>query len=1178
MYETYYLANLAFTMGYCLTLIVYLGRHSPGNPKTGAFLRWLVCIIAWAFFDALISHAARIYSSGTAFQLYRWFSFLFLMPTAFIGEVLLALVRPVSWRDRLWIYGAPLLFYLAAIFKPELISPRLYGVAVGPSHFNYWFQAFLAYTFIFLLIMLLRLVRDMRQESDPDTRAEKRLLVVGGFVTMGLQVLAQWLMAVYGPDFASLANLAVMPTAAAVYWGARRYGRVVSPRTLYQSTVQAVPVGLAHLQGGRITWANPTMARLLGFGSAEAIMGLRSSELFRPFLARPRAAKRFLDDLSSGQVRGDEVTVRTEEGAQVPLLVSSSSLEGDDASRGVLVVASDLSRLKSMQAKLQHSEARYRNLVEQATELIAVLQDGKWVFVNQAIRGGLGWEPDEVIGRGPEAFFHPDDVANLTERYQGRSSSQTHSHIQPCRVYTIQGELKWMELALRVVDWEGRPALQVFFRDITARKLAEEEHVARLNRVERQHAAIVQAAGMKPLVDGDFAEAARRITELCAEALEVERAGIWLFNQDRDRLVAADLYEARAQRHGWGQELAADLHPGFCRALEAERALDAHDVYLDARTVELRFSYLEPNDVAAMLASAVRLRGQVIGMVCLERCAGPHPWSEDELAFTGGMADQVAQALTNAERKKARAALQESEERFRHLFDSISDLIYTHDDQGLLLSVNQAVVRILGYPREEILGRPLGDFMRPENRRAFMEKYLPTLRREGRAEGVALVVAKDGAQHHVEYRNLLVAKDGVPYVSGSGREITQRVKAERELKELQERLIQAQKMEAVGNLASGIAHDFNNILQSIGGYVELLNSVSPGEELNRKYLDEVEAAVGRAAELVRRLLTFGRKAEAELKPVDLNREVAQAVKILERTIPKMVSIAVDLSPEVGTILGDATQLEQVLMNLATNARDAMPQGGRLHISTADVDLDEEFCRTHPGLTPGPHVRLIISDDGMGMDRETARHVFEPFYTTKGPGSGSGLGLFTVYGLVESHGGGIFCHSVRGEGSEFTIYLPVARGQVAALEEGPAPAPPVTGGRETVLLVDDEGAILEVVRDVLKQYGYTVLTADSGEEALEVFSRNPEQVDLVILDLGMPGMGGGPCLQRMLEIEPSARVVVATGYAGSDKRGEMLAAGARRFITKPYRLDDLLRTVRQVMDQSPEEGEEAGSAA
>jgi len=1170
MFETYYLGNLAFTMGYGLALIIYLGRHAPENPRTGTIQRWLIWSVAWAFFDVFISFSAVTFPPATVFQLYRWLSFLFLLPTGFIGEVILVLIRPVSWRDRAWLYGLPLCFYLAALIEPQWIGVRLYGVPYGAGHFNPWFQSFLAYSLVITVILLVRLARDARDESDPDAKAEKKLLVAAAVITLFCQGVAQGLMALEGSRFPALANLAVAPMAAAIYWGASRYGKVVSPRTLYQATVQAVPVGLAHLQAQRIAWANPTMATLLGYHHPVALYGLKVKELFRPFLVGPRAARRFLDELNAGRVQGEEVVITDSRQEQVPVLISSSPVERGDPARGVLVVASDLTHLKSVQSRLQHSEARYRNLVEQATELIAVLQDRVCVFANSAVRDVLGWEPEEVVGHEPEMFVHPEDISTLMEAYERRISGQSHSEVLPYRIFTKDGRLKWMELATRVVDWEGRPALQVFFRDITERKKAEEERSERLNRVERQQAAIVEVAGSPSLVEGDFQGAARRINELCARAMEVDRASIWLFSPHHTSLVVSDLYDAESAQHQSGEELPVVECPGFITALEAERAVDASDVYLDARVAELRFFYLEPNNVGALLGSAVRLRGRMVGMVCLEHTSGAHSWSEDELAFVGGVADQVAQALTNAERKKAQAALQESEERFRHLFDSISDLIYTHDEKGRLLSVNQAVVRLLGYSREELLGRPMSDFLTNQARQAFGSEYLPQLRQYGQSEGVVTLVAKDQSLHSVEYRNLLVAKDGVPYVSGSGREITQRLEAERELKELQERLIQAQKMEAVGNLASGIAHDFNNILQGVSGYVQLLAQKPQADPVSRKYLNEVDAAVGRAAELVRRLLTFGRKAEAELRPVDLNREVAQAIRILERTIPKMIMIEVDLAPELKAISGDPNQLEQVLMNLVTNARDAMPQGGVLTIATSDVELDAEFCRTHPGLEPGSYVQLEVRDQGQGMDKETVSHVFEPFYTTKEVGAGTGLGLFTVYGIVEKHGGYISCESAPGEGATFTIYLP-AREEKAAIMAPQAPdAGQVKGGRETVMLVDDEEAILEVVRDVLEQHGYSVLTADSGEGALELFGQGPDKVDLVILDLGMPGMGGDRCLERLLMQAPEVKVIVATGYAGSDKRSEMLAAGASGFITKPYRLDSLLRTVRQIIDRPPRE--------
>ncbi|MCB2191481.1 MAG: PAS domain S-box protein [Deltaproteobacteria bacterium] len=1166
MFETYYLGNLAFTMAYGLALIIYLGRHAPENPRTGTIQRWLIWSVAWAFFDVFISFSAITFPPATVFQLYRWLSFLFLLPPGFIGEVILVLIRPVTWRDRAWLYGLPLCFYLAALLEPDWIGVRLYGVAYGAENFNLWFQSFLGYNLVILVILLVRLARDTREESDPDAKAEKKLLVWAGVITLLCQGVAQGLMALEGSHFPAFANIAVTPFAAAIYWGASRFGKVVSPRTLYQATVQAVPVGLAHLQAQRIVWANPTMATLLSYNHPVALYGLKVKDLFRPFLVGPRAARRFLDDLNAGRVQGEEVVITDSRQGQVPVLMSSSPVERGDPSRGVLLVASDLTHLKSMQSRLQHSEARYRNLVEQATELIAVLQDRICVFANSAVRDVLGWEPEEVVGREPEMFVHPEDITNLMEAYERRISGQSHSEVLPYRIFTRDGRLKWMELATRVVDWEGRPALQVFFRDITERKKAEEERSERLNRVERQQEAIVEVASTPSLVEGDFQNAARRITELCAQALEVDRASIWLFNPAHSSLVTSDLYVAEPGRHLNGEELQVADCSNLITALEAERAVDAGDVYLDARVAQLRFSYLEPNDVGALLGSAVRLRGRMVGMVCLEHTSGAHDWSEDELAFVGGVADQVAQALTNAERKKAQAALQESEERFRHLFDSISDLIYTHDEKGRLLSVNQAVVRLLGYSREELLGRPMSDFMTTKAREAFGSQYLHQLLEQGQSEGVAVLVAKDQSLHSVEYRNLLVAKDGVPYVSGSGREITQRLEAERELKQLQERLIQAQKMEAVGNLASGIAHDFNNILQGVSGYVQMLSQKPQADPVSRKYLDEVDSAVGRAAELVRRLLTFGRKAQAELRPVDLNREVTQAIRILERTIPKMVMIELELAPELMAINGDPNQLEQVIMNLVTNARDAMPQGGILTIATGDVELDGEFCRTHPGLEPGAYVRLEVRDQGQGMDKETVSHVFEPFYTTKEVGAGTGLGLFTVYGIVESHAGYISCDSALGQGTIFTIYLPAKEEKAAIMVPQDPGAGPVEGGSEAILLVDDEEAILEVVRDVLEQHGYSVLTADSGEGALELFGQEDGNVDLVILDLGMPGMGGDRCLELLREQVPEVKVVVATGYAGTDKRKEILSAGASGFISKPYRLDSLLRTVRQILDR------------
>jgi CheY-like chemotaxis protein len=323
--------------------------------------------------------------------------------------------------------------------------------------------------------------------------------------------------------------------------------------------------------------------------------------------------------------------------------------------------------------------------------------------------------------------------------------------------------------------------------------------------------------------------------------------------------------------------------------------------------------------------------------------------------------------------------------------------------------------------------------------------------------------------------------------------------------------------------------------------------------------------VHRAAELVHSLLTFSRKAEKKTRLVDLNQEVDQVLRLLERTIPKMIRLAADLAPDLLGINADPTQMEQVIVNLASNARDAMPEGGTLRLSTANVVLDDSQALLD--LPPGPYVRLLVRDTGQGMDKETLEHAFEPFFTTKEIGQGTGLGLATVYGIVKSHGGHISCASRPGQGSTFTVYLPAAEGRAEDLGERPQLQEQVRGGDEVVLLVDDEKAVLDVARTALADYGYRVLVADCGEVALEVVAAAERPIDLVILDLGMPGMGGRRCLTELLRRHPGLKVIIASGYKDLEQISQTRQDGAADFIGKPYRLIDLLRKVRRLLDQA-----------
>jgi signal transduction histidine kinase/CheY-like chemotaxis protein len=378
--------------------------------------------------------------------------------------------------------------------------------------------------------------------------------------------------------------------------------------------------------------------------------------------------------------------------------------------------------------------------------------------------------------------------------------------------------------------------------------------------------------------------------------------------------------------------------------------------------------------------------------------------------------------------------------------------------------------------------------------------------------------------------------------------------------------LQSQKMEAIGNLAGGIAHDFNNILQAVLGNVSLLLFDFDEQSPHFPKLKQIEASAERATGLVRQLLTFSRKGESQPRPLDLNLEIKEVRKLLSSTIPKMIAIDLQLDPELRMVDADPVQVNQILMNLAVNARDAMPDGGKLVIGTKNVVLDEQFCKTHPGLKPGGHVMMWVADSGHGIEEDVRDHIFEPFYTTKGPGEGTGLGLSTVYGIIKNHHGHIKCESQRGSGTTFKVYLRalVRPEQIISEEKGEDFV--FTGGTETILLVDDEVGTREYGKELLQGYGYTVLSASSGEEALEILQGKRHPIHIVILDWIMAGMGGKQCLKEILRFDPQARILVATGYAGSDLEEEALECGAAAVMNKPLRAQAMARTIRNVLDK------------
>ena len=420
----------------------------------------------------------------------------------------------------------------------------------------------------------------------------------------------------------------------------------------------------------------------------------------------------------------------------------------------------------------------------------------------------------------------------------------------------------------------------------------------------------------------------------------------------------------------------------------------------------------------------------------------------------------------------------------------------------------------------------------------------------------APITTKNGKKRLVSAKNISLYEQNL--MISTVQDITESVK-------LQAQLQQAQKMEAIGTLAGGISHDFNNILQAINGYTQLLLLDKDTRDPECPNLQAIEIACDRAAQLVRQLLLFSRKSVTDRKPLDLNQEVEQAQKLLERTIPKMIDIEAHIGSRLWSVVADPVQIEQIFLNLGSNAADAMPEGGKLVITTENVMLDDEFANTHLGASPGRYVLCTFTDTGCGMDEETIKHIFEPFFTTKEIGKGTGLGLASVYGIIKSHEGYISCQSEPGQGATFKIYLPATEQSDSDIEDGFEKVFPQQGA-ETILLVDDEEILRDMGSSALERFGYTVLTASSGEECLDVYTDKKNEIDLVIMDLGMPGMGGAKCLREIMRFDPTSKVVIASGYSANGLVKEALAAGAAGYIGKPYRLTELLKKVRTILDE------------
>jgi len=516
------------------------------------------------------------------------------------------------------------------------------------------------------------------------------------------------------------------------------------------------------------------------------------------------------------------------------------------------------------------------------------------------------------------------------------------------------------------------------------------------------------------------------------------------------------------------------------------------------------------------------------------------------------------------ERKRAEEVIYQAKRDWEDAFDSITDMITLHDKDFNIVRYNKAAAQWLR----------LSNSAPPEQLKCYRYYHGSSAPPEACPSCLCLLTGEQAVFETFEpHLDKFIEIRAIPRFDSSNnlmglihvvRDISERKRAEEERAKLELQLVQAQKMEAVGTLAGGIAHDFNNLLQVVLGYSELLLAEKDAADPDYGDLQKILQAGQSGAELVQRLLMFSRKVEPKFIPINLNRQIMLVAKLLRRTIPKMIDIQMDLSRDIRDINADRSQIEQVVVNLAVNARDAIPDGGKIVIGTKNITLDEEYCNSHVGPGPGEYVLLTVSDTGHGMDKATMEHIFEPFFTTKELGRGTGLGLAMVYGITQQHGGFVRCYSEVGLGATFSVYFPAIEAETGA--EIPRDEETPAGGVETILLVDDEDFVREFGARILTRVGYTVLSASNGNEALDLVKSNGKEISLVILDLIMPGMGGKDCLKELVGIDPDLPVLIASGYSVDLEMRETLDANAKGFVGKPFGVKELLRQVRKVLDQ------------
>jgi PAS domain S-box-containing protein len=796
-------------------------------------------------------------------------------------------------------------------------------------------------------------------------------------------------------------------------------------------------------------------------------------------------------------------------------------------------------RVSSLQTTVIGAE-QLATLLDSVRELIAILSpDGNIQFASEGFARVLGHRTEDLVGGPMASLLHPNEAAGFHKHVREVAGGSGGANSCRCRLRSKDGGWRWFDATAR--DHTNLPAIEgivVTFRDVTdlQRMEAERQVIA-----EVVHA-LNETANLDELLSG--------IHQALKKVLYAENCFVALHEPETDTFsfpFFADQVDVAPPPQKVGRSCTAFVFRTGSAMLIPQSEFDRLAGQGDVELVG--------SPSPAWLGVPLKTPTATIGVLVVQHYENELAYDKRDLEFVSSVGGHIALAI---ERRRSEDALRKNEEMFRLLFSYSPLPTWVLDRETLrFLQVNDAAIRQYGYSYEEFGSMSIMD-LRPEEQDKDLEPFRQW-NGQGRYHGNWKHRKKDGKLMEVE----IIAHE-LDYAGRRVRLVVAQDITERRLLEQQFR--QAQKMEAVGRLAGGVAHDFNNLLMVIKGHTELLlNAVPSPEQVTRK-VEQIERAADRASTLTRQLLAFSRMQLLQPRVMNLNFIVEDMGKLLPRLIGEDIELVIRIAANLGAIRADASQMEQVIMNLAVNARDAMPGGGRLLIETSNEELDGAYGAVHPPIQKGSYVLLAVSDNGTGMDAETQAHIFEPFFTTKEQGKGTGLGLATVYGVVKQSGGFIWVYSELGKGTCFKIYLPRVdqpvekTGSAQTFSEAPR-------GTGTILLTEDEQDVREVAREFLESGGYTVIEARNGAEAIELVAKQEGDIDLLITDMVMPGMTGQELGALLRQKRAGLPVVYMSGYSEHAAAESLAGDASIRLLTKPFSRWAFLRAVHDILKKA-----------